>query len=407
VVSAVGMTQVDKDVTGNFLDGYARWFGAGADGSRAMLSAVATSIITVATVTFSITMLALSQTANQYSPRLLRNFMKDRTTQTALGLFLGVFGYCLVVLRTIRGGDEEKFVPSISVTLGGVLALVAVAFFVVFIHHIASSLQPSTIMEATFLDTSRAIEALFPKTDADDSESNHTEPIEAKVENGAPIRATVTGYLTAISTDDLVRDAVRHRGCIRAAVQVGEFVLAGQIVAVFYPDENGHDGKELVRRFQFERHRAIEQDPAFGIQQFVDIAMRALSPGINDPTTAVMAIEYISAILAQLAGSSLGNRQYFDKEGRLRVEIPAPTFAEFVDLCLGAIRAATTDKRVLISAANAVAKAGERTPDESRKRDLARLLEQLARSARGVGESDDRSAVDKSIHKVHTDLIAR
>ena len=121
------------------------WFGASAEGARGMLTAIATSMITVAGVTFSITIVALAQASNQFTPRILRNFMRDRANQFVLGVFAGIFAYCLVVLRTVRGG-EEAFIPSFSINVGLLMALAGVAVLIFFIHHIAMSLQASYII---------------------------------------------------------------------------------------------------------------------------------------------------------------------------------------------------------------------------------------------------------------------
>jgi uncharacterized membrane protein len=130
------------------LRSFPRLFGGGAEGSRAMLSTIAGSIMTVAGVSFSITIATLAQASSQYTPRILRNFMSDRANQVVLGVFVGIFAYCLVVLRTIRGSNGVVFVPSIAVLLSVALALVGVAFFIFFIHHTAKSLQASKIRAA-------------------------------------------------------------------------------------------------------------------------------------------------------------------------------------------------------------------------------------------------------------------
>ena len=147
-VLAVAFIKLDSRLSFKLLTNFPRLFGAGAEGSRGMLSSIAGSMITVASVTFSITIVALSQASSQYSSRILRNFMRDRGNQAVLGVFLGVFTYCLFVLRAIRGGDEGQFIPSLSVFGALVLALVAIGFLIFFIHHVASLLQASNVIAA-------------------------------------------------------------------------------------------------------------------------------------------------------------------------------------------------------------------------------------------------------------------
>lgn len=141
MVAAVGLAaliiSIDANVKLSFVDNWPLLFGSGAEGARGLLSAVASSMITVAGVVFSITIVALSLTSSQYTSRVLRNFMRDRVNQTVLGVFVGIFAYCLVVLRTIRGGDEGAFVPSLAVLGGLLLAFVGIGFLIYFIHHIA------------------------------------------------------------------------------------------------------------------------------------------------------------------------------------------------------------------------------------------------------------------------------
>lgn len=146
VVLAVALVEIDGRVRPEFLAEYSRLFGAGAEGSRGMLGAIAGSMITVAGVTFSITIVALSLASSQYTPRILRNFMSDRANQSVLGVFVGVFTYCIVVMRTVRGGDEGVFVPSLAVTFAVFLAIVGIGFLIFFIHHTAESIQASSVI---------------------------------------------------------------------------------------------------------------------------------------------------------------------------------------------------------------------------------------------------------------------
>jgi len=153
VALATGLIALEANIDVHLDKNWPLVFGAGAAGSRGLLTAVAGSMITVAGVVFSITIVVLSLTSSQYTSRVLRNFMRDRRNQVVLGVFLGVFVYCLVVLRTIRGGDEGAFVPSLAVLGGLALAFVGTAFLIYFIHHIAMSIQASTIVAAAAEET--------------------------------------------------------------------------------------------------------------------------------------------------------------------------------------------------------------------------------------------------------------
>jgi uncharacterized membrane protein len=159
---AAGLIELDLALRFDAGEAWPLFFGAGADGSRGLLTAVASSMITVAGVVFSITIVALALTSSQYTSRVLRNFMGNHSNQVVLGVFLGIFSYCLVVLRTIRGGDEGAFVPSIAVMGGLILAFVGVGFLIYFIHHISVSIQASSIIAEVARETLAASERAFP-----------------------------------------------------------------------------------------------------------------------------------------------------------------------------------------------------------------------------------------------------
>ena len=164
IVFAVALIEVDSGGSELWLARWPRIFGAGVEGARGMLSTIAGSMMTVVGVTFSMILVVLALASSQYTSRILRNFMRSRITQVVLGIFAGIFTYSLIVLRTIRGGDEGAFVPSLALFFGFVLALGGVVALMFFIHHIASSIQASSIIASVAQDTIAAIDRLFPET---------------------------------------------------------------------------------------------------------------------------------------------------------------------------------------------------------------------------------------------------
>jgi uncharacterized membrane protein len=197
IVLAVGLVEAEGMVDREVLADFPRLFGAGAESSRSMLATIAGSVITVAGVTFSITIVAVTQASSQYTPRVLRNFMRDRPSQVVLVVFVGIFAYCLVVIRTIRGDEELRFIPSVAVLGAFALALVGMGFLIYFIHHIAGTLQASSILERVSAETVRAVDRLFPDEVAEEA----TEPSGARAADslhGSPwaaVPARATGYL--------------------------------------------------------------------------------------------------------------------------------------------------------------------------------------------------------------------
>lgn len=340
VALAVGMLVLDSYVSQEALRSFPRLFGATAESERTMLSAIATSMITVAGVTFSITMVAVAQSASQYSSRVLGNFMRDHTNQVVLGVFVGVFAYCLVIMRTLRGTDEIEFVPAISALVAFLLALVAMGFLIYFIHHVASTLQSSTILMRVRIDTENAIERLFP--DELGEEMEEVVPTELEDQAGAswhPVPSHKTGYIETVTEEPLFRAATEHHAIIRLDHPVGAFVAEGEtLLSVCWLDAPGdpHD-LPVQAAIGISRTRTVEQDAEFGIRQMVDVALKALSPGINDTTTAVNCIDHLSAVLCLAAHRRIAGRVRADG-GRAAVIARGPTFRSLTDTAFDQIR---------------------------------------------------------------------
>ncbi|GJG89623.1 hypothetical protein tb265_48040 [Gemmatimonadetes bacterium T265] len=271
-----------------------------------MLSTIAGSMITVSGVTFSITIAAVAQASAQYTPRVLRTFMGDRANHAVLGAYIGIFAYCLIVLRTIRGGSEGVFVPAAAALGGFLFALTGAGVLVYFIVHISESLQTASILDRVRRETDAAVDRLVP------------EPLGA-AEVGAlagaawrPVAGGCPGYVQAV--DDGRRLAfARERGAVvRMLAGVGDFAVAGAPLAAVTGRDRGGGGleqlDELADCYAVRPYRVVAQDAAFGaqdaafgVQQLVDVALKALSPGVNDTTTAVTCVDHLTAVLARVA----------------------------------------------------------------------------------------------------------
>jgi len=398
VLLAFGLVAVDAGVDFNGAERWPPVFGAGADGARGLLTAVAGSMITVAGVVFSITIVALALTSSQYTSRVLRNFMRDRVNQTVLGVFVAIFAYCLVVLRTIRGGDEGAFVPSLAVIGGLVLAFVGIAFLIVFIHHISVSIQASSILAAAARETIAAVDRLFPDDlaeepadDADDREA--TEPVPGP---WIPILARQTGYVQSVDADSLLERACDRQCVVRMERSIGEFVVEGSVMLSVAGgagvDQRAAD--ELAETYFIDRQRSIEQDAGFGVRQVVDVALKALSPGINDSTTAIMCINYLGAIIARIAGRRNPPRHRMH-EGRLCVIARGLDFQGLLDTAFEQIRQnAAGNSAVLAAQMQALETIASRTKSSRRKQGLrmhAELIVAVSRQ-RPVTGHDCREA---------------
>ena len=334
-------------------------FSAGVDGARAMLQAIAGSIITVAGVTFSITIVALQLTSTQFSPRVLRNFMRDRSNQLVLGVFMGTFTYSLLVLRSIRSQDDNAsaFVPALAISGALVLTLVSLFMLIYFIHHISVRIQVTSIVASVAGDTLETIERLGHRWRDDENRSWQatTDPSPSTVSpSGAiPARpgarsrhllpARESGYLQFVDIAGLV-DATRDAGGrVQLLVGPGAWVQAGVPVAAFESiDGAEHDTEELARsvgqNLSLGHERSMTEDVAFGVQQLVDVTLKAMSPSVNDPTTAMNCIDRLVQVLVAAGSTPDSPRAFTDAEGARRLDIPFPTFDELMSLSFDQLR---------------------------------------------------------------------
>ncbi len=255
-----------------------------------------------------------------------------------LGVFVGIFAYCLVVLRTIRDGDEGAFVPSMAVLGGLALAFVGIAFLIYFIHYISLSIQASSIIAAAAEETIAAVDHLFPRglgDNADEDADGNPEGSLAE-QPWVAVGARKTGYIESIDGDALLALARKYGTIVRMERGIGEFVVEGSpLASVAGPD--AETAAELNAVYVIGSQRTVQQDAGFGIRQIVDIAMKALSPGVNDTTTAVMCVDYLGAILARLAVRGIATPYRLD-EGELRVIARGPSFESLLAEAFDQIR---------------------------------------------------------------------
>ena len=345
VALAVAFIEVHSTGSEHWLARWPRLFGANAEGARGMLSTIAGSMMTVVGVTFSMTLVTLALASSQYTSRILRNFMRDRVTQVALGVFAGVFAYSLLVLRTIRSGDVGGFVPSLAVFVGFVLAMGGIGVLIFFIHHIASSIQASSIIASVADETMAAVDRLFPgalgQGPIDDDEDQTRLPSLERHWQAVPVSGN--GYIQSVNNAALLGLAREHKTIVRMERGVGEFVVQGTTLAslalVDPPDKAIIAA--LQEAYSISRHRTLEQDAAFGIRQIVDMALRALSPSTNDTTTAVMCVDYLTAILARLASRNIPSSHRYE-DGELRVIAIGQTFSSLLAESFDQIRGSAT-----------------------------------------------------------------
>ena len=306
-------------------------FAGGPEGARAVLAAIITSMISFTGLVFSITIVVLQLTSSQFSPRVLRSFLEDRFNQVALGVFVATFVYGLVVLRGVRGTAQVgPFVPQIGVTLAFAFVLASVLVFLAFIHHIAQSIRAATILASIADDTRALLDDRFPA-------GARPEPaLSPRVGPTRTISADSPGVVQRVD-DAALADAAESQGvCIELIRAVGEFVATGAPLALVH-GEAPFDDDLVNAAVHVGRGRSMDEDVGFGLRQLVDIAERALSPGINDPTTAVQALDHLHDLVRRLATRVVSPRQRTSGDGRLVLWVPQPQFADYLALAFDEI----------------------------------------------------------------------
>ena len=300
-------------------------FSGGATAARSLLSTIAGSLIAVVATIFSLTIVALQLASTSYTPRLLRNFTSDRGVQVVLGAYIGTFTYALLALRIIRTPESQEptFIPVISVTLAVLLTLVCVGLLVYFIHHIAGMIQSSTIVKSAHQDATQSLANLTDLENAPaEAQDPRTHPAfkELMDEEGLEIKAQESGYIQYMDLDRILQALTENAAPAKMVVELpfgpGHFVAAGLPILRLWPAPEGvPEGdlgekaeKEIRKAFFFGKERAFSQDFAFGLRQLSDIALKGVSPGVNDPTTSMQAMDRMEAIFIALGEKALPPR---------------------------------------------------------------------------------------------------
>jgi uncharacterized membrane protein len=308
-------------------------FTGGPDSARALLSTIATSMLTLTALVFSITVVVLQLASGQFSPRVLRTFLRDQRNQTTLGVFLATFTFALLVLREVRGQDVavDKFVPGVSIAFCFGLVIVSVAFFVQYIHNITVSIRVIEIIDRISTETIDVIERVHPH--------EPSEVLPPVVPGDPPTRTVLAGsrgVVTSVDMEGLSEIASHGNATLVVVPRTGDFVAVGMpLVAVH---GNGSiDDAQLRNGVTLAKERDIAEDPAFGFRQLVDIAERALSPGINDPTTAAQCLDHLHDLLRRLVDRPLPGLVTCTGEDRGLVVAPRFTWDDYVALAVDEI----------------------------------------------------------------------
>ena len=307
------------------------------DDARNLLIAIAGTMVTVIALLLGLTVVALQLSSTQFSPRLLRNFLRDRPNQIVLSAFVATFAYSAAGLYTVgvSGGNRTASFPRLAVSGALVLLFASLGLLVFFADHLVHSIQVDTIMNTVQRNTLTVIH---------DGLLTGGQDAPVPPAGATAIASRRSGYVQAVRCHALLSHAARHGACLQLRPRIGEHVVAGTTLAWIWPAAPGHPAPDpqlfarvLEAEIRIGFERTLEQDAAFGIRQLVDAACKALSPAVNDPYTAVQAIDHLSVIFCALAQRPLGNHVARHPDGAA-VIVPGRRFPEYLAVMCGLIR---------------------------------------------------------------------
>jgi uncharacterized membrane protein len=392
------LVAVDTRITIDF-GGPLGWLNIGTiEGVRTLLATLVGSIVTVLALVLSITIVALTLAASQLGPRLLRSFMRDRSNQGVIGVFTATFLYTLIALLSVGRLEARGVVPHITVVAAFVLTTLSVAVLVYFINHIAESIQAPNVVVAVSRELEGVIERLYPPNDPESAPEEPEEPSREiwSLEAGR-VRSSRSAYIQALNEGRLLSVAESKGAVIEVVQRPGDFVTAGQTMAVVYGEEPlDDDALDAVRdAFYLGDRRTATQDVEYVLMQLVEIAVRALSPGINDPFTAMTCIDRIGSAMSLLASRGERPDRLGDGEGRLRVVLDRTDFDGTMDTGFRQIRQhGASQAAVLVRLMEALAMIAVAARTEAQRSSVLKHAAAVARAGQSLPDELDRKDVE-------------
>jgi uncharacterized membrane protein len=396
IILAFGLIELDRRVVDTeYIGEYFFIFGAGSTGARGMLTAIAQSIMTVTGVVFSVTIIALQLASTQFTPRVLVRFTDDRGNQIVLGIFIATFTFSLLVLRVVRADDE--FVPAISITVAILLALVSVGALIYFVDHIANSLKAETIISRVVKETEQVIARVYPREPDGGGTTLPFEPEERFEPDGEPalLRARSSGFLQGID-ERTVAEAADGRLTLEMRIEIGEFIIEGEPLARVWPAtalDDRDTAARLTASFMLGAERTPQQDVQRGLVELVDIAVKALSPSIFEPTTTIVCIHRIGELLVQIGRGAPPTTFRSSGDGRIRFIAEHASFESAVRLSVRPIRRYGEEQAaILMKLLDMLGRVGKLVPEACRACLVVEVEETLRRAESAV---DSRMDLDE------------
>lgn len=388
-----------------------------ANAGRDVLIAIAAAIITTVGVVFSITILALTLASQQFGPRMMRNFVRDVGNQLTLGVFVASFVYTVLALGSISSFPHPDFVPRLCIAVAEALLLVDLAFLIYFINHIASSIQLPAVIAGIAHDLDEAIETEFPVRGEEVKEiggfpritlQQPEELLESLESRGGVVLAASSGYLQFVGYGQLTKIARLLDATIRLDYRPGHFIVAGQPIAKVFPHGAARQVQTALEKAHVTgSHRTLMQDPVFAIDQLVEIAIRALSPAVNDTFTALTCLDWLSAGLCKLSQRELTSDVFRDEDGRIRLIGAGWSYERMISRSFSKIRqAAVGMPAVLIRMLDTIATVANSTATQTQRDALLNQAQMIMRSAEeSVSEENDLEDIRARFLRAHAFLV--
>jgi len=365
--------------------------------AQMILASIATSTMTVVSIVFAILLMTLTLASTQFSPRLLVSFVRDRVTQWTLGVFLGTFSYCIAAMPAARA-LPTPFAPTFTVMIAMALTPICVFWLIYFIHHISNAISVNHIVDRIRRETELVIDGLMPELRRPMQPAEIVAPFAGELD--AAITSRQSGYIRFVDIDRLRELAKTYRVCLRLERRVGHFVPEGVALMCFTRGERINDerAREFLAAVDIGPTRTLQQDVEFGVVQIVDVALRAISPAINDPTTAISCVDQLSCILIRWIGRSPPRRAYYDPPHVLRLVVPWIDLAGLLDLAFEQIRHyAVADAAVSLRLMRALADIASTVTDPNLHADLAARGRRLFAGCEGRIQSDDLERLSRRL----------
>ncbi len=411
VAAAFMIDNIDRWLKDDWAEPFPWLFEANADGARALLSTIAGSIISVVSLVFSITLLVLSNASSQLGPRLLTSFLSDRFVQTVLGVFLSCAVFSLLVLRTIEAGDTG-YVPKLSIGIALIYAIGTLVVLAVFFHHLSVAIQADTIIANVRTDLDRRIHDFFDRFSGDaawGARERTTSPKESG-KTPATVFAPSSGYVQTIDYGGLLDIAVEHDLVAVCEARPGDFLARREPMILVWPQDSVDEGitDSMASAVVLGDKRTDADDIEYAFSQMIEIAVRALSPGINDPKTALACIDHCSAALCEVVELPPPVSEYSDDDGKTRLHVETITFESLLNKCFGSIRQhAGGQVDVLLCLLDGLIRISQFTAEDKPREAIERHAGMILQTAKArVDQKEDLAVIEDAMDALKTALKA-